>query len=75
MIPITPMFEANFLTTAKNYWFGGNKPKTPSEEPSDTRQRIMTAAKKSIGKDEGGVGRSLSNVLNRRDLLAKAYGD
>lgn len=74
MIPMSPMFEANFLTTAKNYWFGDNRPKPKTDVP-DTRERIMTAARKTVGKDEGGVGGTLGKMLNRRDLLAKAYGD
>ena len=79
MIATAPLFEANFLTTAKNYWFGKSDPKTPSPEgpdsPGGMRERIMTATRKTTDAGEGGVGGTMRKMLNRRDLLAQAYGD
>ena len=70
MIATSPMFEG-VLDTAKKYWFGNkDKPNAP-----DTRQRIVNAAKKTVGKEEGGVGSALRGMLNRRSMLSKAYGN
>ena len=70
MIPMSPMFEGMF-STAKNYWLG-KKPEAPSVGGNDVREKIVNAAKKVVGKDEGGVGGTLRKVLNRRSMLAQA---
>lgn len=76
---MSPMFEAmpGFMKTAKNYWFGKDRPRTPGQ-PDDggqsAREKIMTAANKNLGGDrtQGGVGGALQKVMKRNKLLAAA---